>query len=133
MSWPQAAIAQAPGCAFTQARKSCTLFNPQEKESLRMTELSLAAQKVMDAYHTAPIVGVFPQDADALGVAAALRAAADQVVPDDGVASSIERIVEKRIRAELVAIAAELEGDQSTRENSLRMPSSTSATTTDAT
>ena len=44
------------------------------------------------------------------GVAAALQAAADQVVPDDGVASSIERIVEKRIRTKLLAIAGELKG-----------------------
>jgi hypothetical protein len=42
-------------------------------------------------------------------MAAALRAAADQVVPDNGVASSIERIVEKRIRSDLLDIADELE------------------------
>ena len=41
-------------------------------------------------------------------LAAVLEAAADQVVPNDGVASSIERIVEKRIHAKLLAIAAEL-------------------------
>jgi hypothetical protein len=41
-----------------------------------MADISPAAQAVLDAYHATPIVGVFPQDADALGVAAALRAAA---------------------------------------------------------
>ena len=63
--------------------------------------LSPAAQAVMDAYHAAPIVGVFPQDGDQLGVAAALRAANAQIPPLRYAADYIEH---------LLAIAAELEG-----------------------
>lgn len=69
-----------------------------------MTDLSRAAQAIWDAWWKANNRYAI-QD---LGVV--VRAAADQVVPDDGVASSIERIVEKRIRAKLLAIAVELEG-----------------------
>jgi hypothetical protein len=90
--------------------------------------LSPAAQAVLDAYHAAPIVGVFPQDADALGVAAALRAAADQVVPVEvslcrgvrpGGTGSIapdefKQDQRQKTRRQLLAIAAELEGGQST-------------------
>lgn len=73
-----------------------------------MADLSHSAQAVWAAYLEQSEIDETPADLPAL--AAALCAAADQVVPDDGVASSIERIVEKRIRAELVAIAAELRG-----------------------
>jgi hypothetical protein len=72
--------------------------------------LSPAAQAVLDAYETTP--GVSP------GLAAALRAAADQVVPEEGHTLPIHtpsaewlRFDErKKIRAEILAIADELEG-----------------------
>jgi hypothetical protein len=76
-----------------------------------MADLSLSAQAVWTAYLEQSEIDETPADLPAL--AAALCAAADQVVPDDGVASSIERIVEKRIRTKLLAIAAELDGTQS--------------------
>ena len=82
-----------------------------EKSSVAQP-LSPAAQAVMDAYETT--LGVSP------GLAAALRAAADQVVPHRSLASRTidERTLYHegrldagiRIRAELLAIAAELEG-----------------------
>jgi len=74
-----------------------------------MTELSPAAKAVqatVDAMYR-DWGNMMPSSSDAIA-AAALQAVADQVVPNDGVASSIERIVEKRIRDELLAIAAEL-------------------------
>ena len=76
-----------------------------------MADLSLAAQAVLDAY------GDFePANVDAM--AAALRAAADQVVPliDDPeffCGNCCERVVKQEreeTRAALLAIAAELEG-----------------------
>jgi hypothetical protein len=82
-----------------------------------MTELSPAAQAVLDALiDGCAEASVGPQKRitwwnDRVGLAAALRAAADQVVPDDGIASSIEQITEKRIHAAFLAIAAELEGN----------------------
>lgn len=87
-----------------------------------MADISPAAQAVMDAYHAAPIVGVFPQNADALGVSAALRAAADQVAPvapeyQPGDPPDYEGMMlwhrwseSQLIRRQLLAIAAELEG-----------------------
>jgi len=71
--------------------------------------LSPAAQAVFDAW-VAP-ARIAPEQVSRgpkQALSQAIRAAADQVAPDDGVASSIERIVEKRIRAKLLAIAAEL-------------------------
>ena len=81
-----------------------------------MNELSPAAQAVMDAYNSGfdrPVaVHHKPR------IAAALRAAADQVVPEEdsyegGFSDSLEhqyRASERRLaRAELLAIAAELE------------------------
>jgi hypothetical protein len=74
-----------------------------------MTELSPAAQTVLDAYYCEkPLVG-------SKRVAAALRAAADQVVPpafeeewrDRNQALPLTKMVE--IRLKLLAIAAELE------------------------
>ena len=81
-----------------------------------MTDLSPQAQAVMDAYHDAPIDGIFPRDADALGVAAALRSATDQVVPESDIVDAEEWIgqsawqqAEQSVRFRLLAIAAELE------------------------
>ena len=81
-----------------------------------MTDLSPAAQAVMDAYST---------EADRLDrevsdnemLAAALRAAADQVVPDDPqeamhFTTEAIRLNRQGIRRQLLAIAAELEAYQ---------------------
>jgi hypothetical protein len=79
-----------------------------------MTELSPQAQAVLDAYINAPC-----GKSRGVWVAAALRAAADQVVPEEescegGFSDSLEhqcRASERRLaRAELLALAAELEG-----------------------
>jgi hypothetical protein len=64
-----------------------------------MTELSPAAQAVMDAY-------VSEDRAGRIAVAAALRAAADQVVP--------ERIESFGVRSQLLAIANELDTTSTT-------------------
>jgi hypothetical protein len=67
-----------------------------------MTNLSPAAQTVLDAYWQTPIeTGVHRP------LAAALRAAADQVEPDDGVPSEVRRVLDK-----LLAIADELEANE---------------------
>jgi hypothetical protein len=73
-----------------------------------MTDLSPAAQAVLDAY----IQGLATKRRNA--IAAALRAAADQVVPDDanpvGDAHDDARHDQwMRIRLKILAIAAELE------------------------
>jgi hypothetical protein len=70
-----------------------------------MTDLSPAAQAILDAY------GDF-EAADTDAMAAALRAAADQVAPSDSMEprNYLPVAIEcQRIRAELLAIAAELE------------------------
>ena len=81
-----------------------------------MTELSLAAKAVLDAYQLAPIE-------DELTAAAVLRALADQVVPwqqeptEDSVGPTIDygfawALFSKAndVRQEIIAIADELEG-----------------------
>jgi len=60
-----------------------------------MTDLSPAAQAVLDAYQFAPIE-------DELTIAAVVRAVADQVVPEGW-------RIHQAVRYELLAIAAELE------------------------
>jgi hypothetical protein len=76
-----------------------------------MTELSPQAQAVLDAVRE-----ICPAPADEIA-AAALRAAADQVVPDaaDYLRTAINSVdwwdAHDQIRAELLAIAAELEAD----------------------
>jgi hypothetical protein len=70
-----------------------------------MTDLSPAAQATLDAY------GDF-EAADTDAMAAALRAAADQVAPSNAIEprNYLPMAIEcQRIRAELLAIAAELE------------------------
>jgi len=76
-----------------------------------MTELSPQAQAVMDAVHAADDYGW----ADI--AAAALRAAADQVVPESDTVDAEEWIgqsawqqAEQSVRFRFLAIAAELEG-----------------------
>jgi hypothetical protein len=86
--------------------------------------LSPAAQAVLDAYKNAPDLMV-DGDSDEverrLGIAAALRAAADQVVPvttkpnDTFCCPPVDSIVWRRvaeIRRQILAIAAELEAHQ---------------------
>ena len=71
-----------------------------------MTDLSLAAQAVLDA-----VIEICPAPADEIA-AAALKAAADQVAPSDAMEprNHIPMAIEcQRIRAELLAIASELE------------------------
>ena len=70
-----------------------------------MTDLSPAAQAVLDAFRAVPDLRDCPS------IAAALRAAADQVVPEfwheEG---DIYAETKHDVRADLLAIAAELEG-----------------------
>jgi len=74
-----------------------------------MTDLSPAAQAVMDAVEDDCI---HPTDLHRIA-AAALRAAADQVVPIPRLPyDSCCDVHAAAIRAELLAIAAELEGDR---------------------
>ena len=77
-----------------------------------MTEpLSPAAQAVLDASSDAPVGGGW--NADRLAIAAALRAAADQVVPEITTPwnSTLTPMISAReVRAKFLAIAAELEG-----------------------
>ena len=75
-----------------------------------MTNLSPAAEAVLDAFICCPV-----EASNQLALAAALRAAADQVVPEP--VPSDQRwtdVMAQRcvIRFELLAIAAELEGHQ---------------------
>jgi hypothetical protein len=74
-----------------------------------MTDLSPAAQAVLDAYWASPWDPSLQQE-DRYAIAAALRAAADQVVPHEyltGVDAAVEARQLTRLR--LLAIAAELE------------------------
>jgi len=69
-----------------------------------MTEpLSPAAQAVLDAYWKYPWDPA-RQHEDRGSIAAALRAAADQIEPDDGVSTEVRQVLNK-----LLAIADELE------------------------
>jgi len=79
-----------------------------------MTKLSPQAQAVLDGFRAVPTL------MDGPSIAGALRAAADQVVPEDpptfvdGGRSSEEQWmarVESSVRQQLLAIAAELEAD----------------------
>jgi hypothetical protein len=70
-----------------------------------MTNLSPAAQAVLDAFICCPI-----ETSDQLALAAALRAATDQVVPPDPCGDDCCIDLSVGIRADLLAIADELEG-----------------------
>ena len=75
-----------------------------------MTNLSPAAEAVYDAFICTPVECETKQ-----ALAAALRAAADQVAPSDATEprNHIPMALEcQRIRAELLAIAAELEDNE---------------------
>jgi hypothetical protein len=89
-----------------------------------MTELSPAAQKALAAFNERhELCGPFDDDWAEQCLAAALEAVADQVVPDepsymrDAVASLDWWGKHDSIRAELLAIAAELRGTTATQEN----------------
>jgi hypothetical protein len=78
-----------------------------------MTDLSPAAQAVWHAYETANCDPYFIDPRQA-GVAAALQAAADQVVPEEPLNGGdqrwmFERDARQASRKKLLAIAAELE------------------------
>lgn len=68
-----------------------------------MTDLSSAAQAVLDAFLKTPGEEPMPGWNYRRDIAAVLRAAADQVVPSNGSRKNNE------IRSELLAIAAELD------------------------
>jgi len=78
-----------------------------------MTELSPQAQAVLDAFLDSPVDAGNYYATRSRQIAAALRAAADQVAPSDAMEprNHIPMALEcQRIRKELLAIAAELEG-----------------------
>jgi len=78
-----------------------------------MTDLSPAAQAALDAADAVLEQGSAPTWLVARGIAAALQAVADQVAPSDAMEprNHIPMALEcQRIRKELLAIAAELEG-----------------------
>jgi hypothetical protein len=80
-----------------------------------MTDLSPQAQAVLDAFLKAPM-GQSHVDDDLIAIAAALRAAAEQVVPFPGRYPMNEymegfREAKQSVHHQLLAIAAELEGD----------------------
>jgi hypothetical protein len=80
-----------------------------------MTDLSPAAQAVMDAANSVRIdVDWWPEGMSEI-IAAALRVAADLVVPDDHKEAThftreVIRLSEQSVRHQLLAIAAELDG-----------------------
>ena len=76
------------------------------------TPLSPAAQAVLDAWYSAlyPEVTCLTRDPEREALAAVLRAAADQVVPPDPCGDDCCIDLSIGIRADLLAIAAELEG-----------------------
>jgi len=79
-----------------------------------MTELSPQAQAVLDAFLDSPVDAGNYYATRSRQIAAALRAAADQVAPSDAMEprNHIPMALEcQRIRKELLAIAAELEGE----------------------
>jgi hypothetical protein len=76
-----------------------------------LENMSAPAFAVLDAYMTGYGWLDSPTKKDCRGVAAALQAAADQVVPSEALyARSCCEFVGEQCRAQLLAIAAELEG-----------------------
>jgi hypothetical protein len=78
-----------------------------------MAELSPAAQAVLAAYHKEAIdyIESWGSFSHKRGMAAALRAAADQVLPEtNGMFISHAELQQEKTRDQLLAIAAELEG-----------------------
>lgn len=70
-----------------------------------MTDLSPAAQAVLDAWDAKlnPMVTCLTHDPEREALAAALRAVADQVEPDDGISAEVRQVLNK-----ILAIATEL-------------------------
>ena len=86
---------------------------PDAKKMVPITPLSPAAQAVYEAFIRSPMVLNHQQD-DFNSIAAALRAAADQVVPEEPLYGGdqrwqYERDARQESRKKLLAIAAELE------------------------
>jgi len=84
--------------------------------SISMSELSPAAQAVLDAWEfkLEPMVTCLTHDPEREALAAALRAAADQVLPENAEHVGDEHDAARadqwlRIRLKMLAIAAELE------------------------
>jgi hypothetical protein len=75
-----------------------------------MTHLSPAAQAILKAAYKATRNPKWQTNFYSSYAAAALRAAADQVVPEDGLVSILEDIIQQSIRSQFFAIAAELDG-----------------------
>jgi hypothetical protein len=76
----------------------------EDPSAAQPSPLSMAAQAVLDAADIQDL-------RDAIPIAAALRAVADQVVPEQlGLMHPIARSETHAIRAEILALAAELEG-----------------------
>lgn len=87
--------------AVLEAANGASSYGPDD---ILNDTLSPAAQAVMDAFVDSPIF----EDEDR--IAAVLRAAADQVVPPDPFGYDCCITQCEQIRAELLAIVAELEG-----------------------
>jgi hypothetical protein len=89
-----------------------------------MAELSPAAQAVLDAFENASdgeyVEGVWVVNERTM-LSAALRAAADQVVPEtNGMFISHVELQQEKTRDQLFAIAAELDNTNNTSEGSNR-------------
>ena len=81
-----------------------------------MTDLSPAAQAVLDAFLDSPVDAGNYYATRSRQIAAALRATADQVVPEnlrkyETYTNEAIRLNRMHVRAEVLAIAAELEGN----------------------
>lgn len=82
-----------------------------------MTDLSPAAQAVLDAFKQQVELTWLTKDPEQVGLAAALRAAADQVAPGPWAVNSCCDERQRSIWCGLLAIAAELDGTQPPSEN----------------
>jgi hypothetical protein len=80
-----------------------------------MTDLSPHAQAVLDAFLDSPVDAGNYYATRSRQIAAALRAAADQVVPEEPEGGMEPRWIRQSIRRQFLAIAAELK--TSTTEN----------------
>jgi hypothetical protein len=82
-----------------------------------MTDLPPAAQAVLDAFGNASdgeyVEGVWVVNERTM-LAAALRAAADQVVPEEPEGGMAPRWIRQEVRRKFLAIAAELEQEANT-------------------
>jgi hypothetical protein len=74
-----------------------------------MSDLSPSAQAVYDAFNRIGLYNEPSFETDRKALAAALRAAADQVVPDTEYESYEVLMIAMSVRHKLLAIAAELE------------------------